>query len=65
MNVTGSDEADNPVLIAIVNSLRRAGLKLQYELFRLQGELDVVAGLKELVWIQGGQLVPLLPAPCS
>lgn len=65
MNVTGSDEADNPVLMATVNSLRRAGLKLQYELFRLQGELDVVAGLKELAWIQGGQLVPLLLAPCS
>lgn len=32
MSVTGSDEADKPVLTAAVK--RKAGLKLQHELFR-------------------------------
>lgn len=34
MAVRGSDEADQPGLTATVNMLRKAGLKLQYELFR-------------------------------
>lgn len=34
MNVIGSDKADKPVLMAPVNRLRKAGMKLQYELFR-------------------------------
>lgn len=34
MNVTGSEETDKPVLMATVNRLRKAGLKLQYELFK-------------------------------
>lgn len=46
MNVTGSDEADKPVLVASANRLRRAGPKLQYELFRWDMRKDFLAARK-------------------
>lgn len=46
MNIIGSDEADKPVLMATVNRLRKAGLKLQYELFRQNMRKDFLAARK-------------------
>lgn len=47
MNVTGSDRADKPVLAATVNRLRRAGPKLQYELFRWDLRKNFLAARKD------------------
>lgn len=44
--VIGSDEADQPGLTATVNMLRKAGLKLQYELFRQNMRKDFLAARK-------------------
>lgn len=46
VNVIRSDEADKPVLTAALNRLRKAGLELQYELFRQNMRKGVLAARK-------------------